>query len=170
FRPDGKAVLLTTDKTVTRLWYPPQALPGTAERIKLWAQVRTGLELDERGAEKSLDRATWQERRRLDERGGPALPGGRQTDGSPSSGHEAPRHKQPPVPTAREPPFHTELHGTLLIQPQETAGKTRQFWSKIVRKQCNSVSLTTSIRRGRSNARPTVVEFLSAVRHFPRSQ
>jgi predicted RNA polymerase sigma factor len=44
---------------------------GEPERIKLWAQVVTGLEVDELTAAHVLDAATWQQRRlRLQELGG----------------------------------------------------------------------------------------------------
>jgi tRNA A-37 threonylcarbamoyl transferase component Bud32 len=48
---------------------------GTPERITLWAQVLTGMELDASGVARPLDAATLAERkRRLDELGGPPPP------------------------------------------------------------------------------------------------
>jgi WD40 repeat protein len=45
---------------------------GEPERIELWAQVLTGMELDEGGFARALDADTWQQRRkRLAELGGP---------------------------------------------------------------------------------------------------
>ena len=45
---------------------------GDPERIMLWAQVMTGLEVDELTAVRVLDAATWQQRhQRLQELGGP---------------------------------------------------------------------------------------------------
>jgi hypothetical protein len=44
---------------------------GEVERLVLWVQVLTRLELDRGGAVHRLDDATWQERRRLGELGGP---------------------------------------------------------------------------------------------------
>jgi hypothetical protein len=45
---------------------------GRGERVALWAQVLTGMELDADGVARLLDPAAWQERRRrLAERGGP---------------------------------------------------------------------------------------------------
>ena len=57
-----------------RLWQVPQPMRGDPERIKLWAQVITGLEVDELTAVHVLDAATWQQRRqRLEKLGGPPL-------------------------------------------------------------------------------------------------
>jgi len=50
----------------------PLGVKGDPERIELWAQVLTGLELDEGGFARALDTDTWQQRRkRLAELGGP---------------------------------------------------------------------------------------------------
>ena len=59
-----------------RFWNPTMApLEGDAERVTLWIQVRTGLELDAEGSLRSLDAGTWERRRaRLLEFGG--APGG----------------------------------------------------------------------------------------------
>jgi WD40 repeat protein len=78
FSPDGKAVL-TAGGDITggeaRLWPLPKALSGEVERIQLWAQVLTGMELDAHGAVSVLDGPTWQQRRRrLDQLGGPPRP------------------------------------------------------------------------------------------------
>jgi WD40 repeat protein/tRNA A-37 threonylcarbamoyl transferase component Bud32 len=74
FSPDGKAVL-TASGDEARLWPVPQAVVGGAERIQLWAQVLTGMELDTHGAVSVLDGPTWQERRRrLEQLGGPPRP------------------------------------------------------------------------------------------------
>ena len=60
-----------TDKTA-RIWKVPQPIRGDPERIMLWTQVITGLEVDELMAVRVLDAATWQQRRqRLQELGGP---------------------------------------------------------------------------------------------------
>jgi hypothetical protein len=48
---------------------------GDADRLRLWVEVLTGLELDADGVAGPLDGPTWQERRkRLDELGGPPGP------------------------------------------------------------------------------------------------
>jgi WD40 repeat protein len=66
---DGKTAL-TGSHDGARLWRVPR-MRGEPERIKLWAQVVTGLEVDELTAAHVLDAATWQQRRlRLQELGG----------------------------------------------------------------------------------------------------
>ncbi len=68
---DGKMALAVAGKT-SRYWRVPQPIRGNPERIMLWAQVITGLEVDELTAVRFLDAATWQQRRkRLQELGGP---------------------------------------------------------------------------------------------------
>jgi hypothetical protein len=50
-------------------------VPGDGEWLALWAQVLTGMELDDFGEIRVLDAATWQQRRqRLRELGGPPVP------------------------------------------------------------------------------------------------
>jgi WD40 repeat protein len=71
FGPGGD--LLTAGPEVpVRVWpvRPPHA--GTPERLRLWAQVVTGLELDDNGVATVLEEAAWRQRRsRLHELGGP---------------------------------------------------------------------------------------------------
>jgi hypothetical protein len=53
----------------------PQPICGDPERIMLWAQVITGLEVDELTAVRFLDAKTWQQRRdRLQKLGGRPVP------------------------------------------------------------------------------------------------
>jgi len=62
---DGRAMSLV-------LW--PAPLQADPERIVLWTQILTGMEV-EQAAVRVLDPSTWAERRRrLDELGGPLLP------------------------------------------------------------------------------------------------
>jgi WD40 repeat protein len=71
FSPDGRTVLTGSWKKA-QLWKPPAPVEGEVERIVLWTQVMTGLELDADSVARVLDAPTWQERhRRLDELGGP---------------------------------------------------------------------------------------------------
>jgi WD40 repeat protein len=57
-----------------KLWQVPQPVRGEPERIMLWAQVITGLEVDDLTAVRFLDAKTWQERRhRLANLGGSPL-------------------------------------------------------------------------------------------------
>lgn len=71
FSPDGR-FLLTTDSGTARFWDAPAPLPDDVPRLAAWAEAATGLELDERGSIRVLDRAAWLERRRrLEQLGGP---------------------------------------------------------------------------------------------------
>jgi len=71
FTPDGR-FLLTSDRLTARLWDAPAPLPDDVPRLAAWAEAATGLELDERGSIRVLDRAAWLERRRrLEQLGGP---------------------------------------------------------------------------------------------------
>ena len=64
--------LLTCDGRAARLWQTPTALPYDLPRLSAWVKAATGLELDERGSIRVLDRAAWLEsRRRLEQLGGP---------------------------------------------------------------------------------------------------
>jgi WD40 repeat protein len=79
FSPSGRTVLRLSHspsgQRVAYLWTVPVPVPGTAERITLWTQVITGLELDQDGVVHTLDAAAWQKRRqRLEELGGPPIP------------------------------------------------------------------------------------------------
>jgi WD40 repeat protein/tetratricopeptide (TPR) repeat protein len=74
FSPDGR-FLLTNGWLNARLWDAPAPLPDDPPRLAAWVEAVTGLELDERGAVRTLDRDAWQERRRrLEQRGGPPPP------------------------------------------------------------------------------------------------
>ena len=63
---------LTGSEESARVWHVPQPIRCDPERIMLWAQVITGLEVDELTAVRVLDAKTWQERKdRLEKLGGP---------------------------------------------------------------------------------------------------
>jgi WD40 repeat protein len=71
FSPDGKSILSGSVDQTARLWELPTRVQGDAERLSLWIQVLTGMELDENDVFHVLDAAEWQERRqRLEELGG----------------------------------------------------------------------------------------------------
>jgi len=72
FSADSQTILTGSwDKTV-RIWTVPQPAQGDAERLRIWIEVVSGLELDADGAINNLDAATIEERqRRLQELGGP---------------------------------------------------------------------------------------------------
>jgi tetratricopeptide (TPR) repeat protein len=71
FSRDGR-FLLTADGRWMRRWDAPAPLPDDVPRLAAWVEAATGLELDERGAIRPLDRSAWLERRgRLEQLGGP---------------------------------------------------------------------------------------------------
>jgi eukaryotic-like serine/threonine-protein kinase len=61
---DGKTVLTGSDDKTARLWQLPTPLPLEApvERVVLWTQVVTGMELDPNGLTSAMDVQTWQHR------------------------------------------------------------------------------------------------------------
>ena len=74
FSPDGQTVLTGSDDKTARLWQLPVPVQGEVERVVLWTQVITGMELDRDDVIRILDATTWQQRRqRLQELGGPPL-------------------------------------------------------------------------------------------------
>jgi WD40 repeat protein len=75
FGPDSQTALTGSRDRTARLWVVPAALEGTVERIVLWTQVLTGMELDADGVLQVLDASTWQQRaQHLQELGGPPIP------------------------------------------------------------------------------------------------
>jgi WD40 repeat protein len=78
FSPDGAYALTLTGGDVglniARLWKIPTPVEGDAERIVLWVQTITGMELDSSDAALALDASAWQARLRdLDNLGGPPI-------------------------------------------------------------------------------------------------
>ncbi len=72
FTPDGKSVLTAGSDATVRRWPIPQPLDGDVARLKLWAEVSAGKELDAAGKVRPIDEATRRERRlRLEKMGGP---------------------------------------------------------------------------------------------------
>ena len=68
-------VLLTTDGWTMWRWDAPAPLPDDLPRLAAWVEAAAGLELDERGSIRALDRDAWLERRRrLESLGGPPSP------------------------------------------------------------------------------------------------
>jgi WD40 repeat protein len=60
--PDGTTVLTGCDDGIARLWDVLRPIEGDPERITLWAEVLTGLEVDAAGNVHTLDVETWQKR------------------------------------------------------------------------------------------------------------
>jgi WD40 repeat protein/serine/threonine protein kinase len=75
FSPDGRTVLTGSMDRTAQLWEGvPAPVEGKAERIVLWIQAITGMELDTSGVTRLLDAPDWQQRRqRLEELGGPPV-------------------------------------------------------------------------------------------------
>jgi WD40 repeat protein len=73
FAPDGRTVFSGDNDGTARLWAVPSALPDEPERIRVWLEATTGLELDRSsGAIRAPDVRSWQNRRRrITELGGP---------------------------------------------------------------------------------------------------
>jgi WD40 repeat protein len=71
----GNSVQTASDDRTVRTWELPLPVTGDVERIVLWIQVLTGLELDTDNVVEALDPPTWlQRRQRLEELGGPPTP------------------------------------------------------------------------------------------------
>ncbi len=65
FSPDGGTVLTVSVDKTARLWEVPALLEGETQRIVLWTQLITGMEVDDAKQTQVLDAQTWQDRRRL---------------------------------------------------------------------------------------------------------
>jgi WD40 repeat protein/serine/threonine protein kinase len=74
FSPDGQTLWTASYDRTVRSWQVPVAVSGEVDRIVLWIQVLTGMELDPDGLFRALDAATWQQRGKcLTEQSGPPL-------------------------------------------------------------------------------------------------
>ena len=74
FSPDGATFAIGSEKVVQIGKLPPP-VQGKPDQIILWAQVVTGMEIDDHGTTSVLDGKTWSERReRLAELGGLPVP------------------------------------------------------------------------------------------------
>jgi hypothetical protein len=74
FSPDGRRIL-TANGPRACLWEVPQPVAGEPGRVTLWAQVLSGLQMEEAGTFRRLDEAALHLcRQRLEQLGGPPLP------------------------------------------------------------------------------------------------
>jgi WD40 repeat protein/serine/threonine protein kinase len=64
FCPDGHRLVTGCHDGLVRFWQAPAPMQGEPERLVLWAEVVTGMELDDAGAVRVLDAEEWQSRRR----------------------------------------------------------------------------------------------------------
>jgi WD40 repeat protein/tRNA A-37 threonylcarbamoyl transferase component Bud32 len=72
FGSDGKSILTGSFDNYARQWRIPLPVEGELERIRLWVQVLTSMELDDTGIVHVLDAATWENcRLQLEIKGGP---------------------------------------------------------------------------------------------------
>ena len=72
FEPSGRRVLTGNDHQAGHLWAVPAPVEGDPERLALWVQVVTGMDLDEGDGPRTLDGPTWRQRRQeLKNLGGP---------------------------------------------------------------------------------------------------
>ena len=62
--PDSRYVLTGSHDRTSRLWKVPTAVPGETDRLVLWVQVLTGMELDDNGVFHSSSAEEWQQRKR----------------------------------------------------------------------------------------------------------
>jgi WD40 repeat protein/tRNA A-37 threonylcarbamoyl transferase component Bud32 len=75
FNPLGKNFLTGSIDWTARIWKIPTPVEGDVQRVVLWTQVITGLELNSEGNVQVLDAQTWRQRgQRLEEWGGPPVP------------------------------------------------------------------------------------------------
>lgn len=65
FRDDGRLIATCGYDATVRVWEVPAPLGASPERVRLWAQVSTGMELTPNGGLAILDFDSWRDRRAL---------------------------------------------------------------------------------------------------------
>jgi WD40 repeat protein len=63
FSPDGTKLLTASFDRTVRCWDIQTAAEGSVERLMLWIQALSGMELDEDGLFRELDADDWAQRR-----------------------------------------------------------------------------------------------------------
>ncbi len=63
FSPDGRRIVTGCGDHTARLWDLPAGVEGKVERISLWAQLLTGMELGADEQVRVLDARAWRKRR-----------------------------------------------------------------------------------------------------------
>src|SRR5262249_15184679 len=77
---DGKSVVTGSLDGTARIWDVPAPVQGNSERLRVWSQVISNMELTDGLQVQVLDGKTWRERRqRLEDLGGPP-PSGQEID------------------------------------------------------------------------------------------
>ena len=75
FGPDGRSIV-TANRNYLWSWAAPRPMQEDVERLELWIQVTTGMELDASDAVQYLDESSWRQRyQRLRALGGPPSSG-----------------------------------------------------------------------------------------------
>jgi WD40 repeat protein len=75
FHPEGETVLTGSSDGTARLWEAPPPVEGSLERLVLWAQVITRMELGPDGVARALDHSRYENcEQRLRDLGGPPFP------------------------------------------------------------------------------------------------
>ena len=75
FCADTRTVVTASEDGQARLWKMPPRLDGSVARVRLWAEVITGTQLDSGGEARAFDAASWRQRKlRLEELGGRPAP------------------------------------------------------------------------------------------------
>jgi hypothetical protein len=72
FHPSGRLLLTGGEDQRVLLWNVPEPLDGSVERIRLWVETETAMELNAQGTVRQLNPDTLRKRlERLKELGGP---------------------------------------------------------------------------------------------------
>jgi WD40 repeat protein/tRNA A-37 threonylcarbamoyl transferase component Bud32 len=75
FSPDGKTIATGSKDGTARFWDAPVPMEGETQRLVLWTQLETGLEMDADGGIHAIKAAAWlQRRQQLQALGGPPAP------------------------------------------------------------------------------------------------